>query len=253
MEKNFLESDVIWLDTVDSTNEEIKRRSQKILKTTWVIAKSQYNGKGRNGKKWLGGKENFFGSVILFPDIDRSKYHFYGFIFGVALYNTVKEILGNKADIRLKWPNDLLIEGRKVAGILLESVQIPHKSINGVIVGMGVNLNSLPNLNVASERDYDVQCIKTFINERIDILSFFKSFSKQLIDLETNLGSKGLKFVLDLWQERTFEKGTKVRVTDQNNEVRAGEFLGLDEIGGLIVMSSSGKKGVYSGDVYFGS
>ena len=125
MIKKFENSDVIWLDYVDSTNEEIKRRYQEFSKPTWIIAKKQNKGKGRNGNFWFSSKGNFSGSVIFFPTVERSYFHLYGFFVGVALYNTLKKIVNDGVDIRLKWPNDLMIENGKVGGILLESIQSP--------------------------------------------------------------------------------------------------------------------------------
>ena len=110
---HFVESDIVWMDSVDSTNEEIKRHADRFNQTTWVIAKTQTKGKGRNGKIWISTKENFSGSVIFFPTINRARYHLFGFFFGVALYNTIKKIIKDDIDIRLKWPNDLIIENRK--------------------------------------------------------------------------------------------------------------------------------------------
>ena len=123
MTKNFQNSDVIWLDYVDSTNEEIKRRIQELSKPTWIIAKSKLRVKGRNGNVWVSSSGNFSGSIMFFPTVERSYFHLYGFFFGVALHNTVKKIVKDGVDIRLKWPNDLMIENGKVAGILLESIQ----------------------------------------------------------------------------------------------------------------------------------
>ena len=70
----FLNNDVIWLESVDSTNEEIKRRIRKFSKTTWIIAKNQSKGKGRNGNSWSSGAGNFSGSVLLFPTIEPVSY-----------------------------------------------------------------------------------------------------------------------------------------------------------------------------------
>ena len=137
MATHFLNSNVIWLNSVDSTNEEAKRRIKDFSKPTWIISKKQSKGKGRNGKSWFSSEGNFSGSLVFFPNVERSQLHLYGFFSGVALYNTLKKILKDGTDIVLKWPNDLLIENGKVAGILLESVYTNKNSSIGLIIGVG--------------------------------------------------------------------------------------------------------------------
>ena len=251
--KNFQNSDVIWLDYVDSTNEEIKRRFHELSTPTWIIAKKQTKGKGRNGNVWFSGSDNFSGSIMFFPTVERSHFHLYGFFFGVALYNTVKKITKDGVDIRLKWPNDLMIENCKVAGILLESIQSPQSNKIAVIVGVGVNLNSHPNLNVDVKKRYNSQCIANFSNHEICKVSFFNKFSDELKDLGFYVEENGLASILKHWKQRSYDKGTQIQVSDNKGGVYSGKFLGLDEVGGLIVSDSSGTKKIYSGDVYFGS
>ena len=250
---DFLNNDVIWLDSVDSTNEEIKRRIKDFSKPTWIIAKRQSKGKGRNGNSWSSGAGNFSGSVILFPTVERSYFHLYGFFVGVALYNTIKKIVKDGVDIRLKWPNDLMIENGKVAGILLESVQAPNSGRIGVIVGVGVNLNSAPNINVDDARRYNTQCVAKFMNYKIDHLNFFSKFSDELKELGSFVAEKDLRSILNLWKPRSYDIGTLIKISDSKGGTNTGTFLGLDEIGGLIVSDNSGTKKIYSGDVYFGS
>ena len=253
MTKNFQNSDVIWLDYVDSTNEEIKRRFQELSKPTWIIAKKQTKGKGRNGNVWFSSSGNFSGSVMFFPTVERSYFHLYGFFFGVALHNTVKKITKDGVDIRLKWPNDLMIENGKVAGILLESIQSPQSNKIAVIVGVGVNLNSHPNLNVDVKKRYNSQCVANFSNHEICQVSFFNKFSDELKELGLYVEENDLASILKLWKHRSYDKGTQIQVSDNKGGVNSGKFLGLDELGGLIVSDNSGTKKIYSGDVYFGS
>ncbi len=253
MTKNFQNSDVIWLDNVDSTNEEIKRRVQELSKSTWIIAKKQTKGKGRNGNVWFSSDGNFSGSFIFFPTVERSFFHLYGFFVGVALYNTVKKIVIDGVDIRLKWPNDLMIENGKVAGILLESIQAPCSSKIGLIVGIGVNLNSHPNLNVDGNRGYNSQSVAKFTNYEICQVNFFKKFNDELKELESYVEENDLGSILNLWKPRSYDKGTKIQISDNRGGVSSGKFLGLDEMGGLIVIDHYGTKKIYSGDVYFGS
>ena len=253
MTKNFQNSDVIWLDSVDSTNEEIKRRFQELSKPTWIIAKNQNKGKGRNGNFWFSSRGNFSGSVVFFPTVERSYFHLYGFFFGVALHNTVKKITKDGVDVRLKWPNDLMIENSKVAGILLESIQSPQSNKIAIIVGVGVNLNSYPNLNVNVKKRYNPQCVANFSNHEICLLSFFNKFSDELRELGLYVEENDLASILKLWKHRSYDKGTQIQVSDNKGGVNSGKFLGLDELGGLIMSDNSGTKKIYSGDVYFGS
>ena len=92
MRKNFQNSDVIWLDYVDSTNEEIKRRFHELSKPTWVIAKKQTKGKGRNGNVWLSSDGNFSGSVIFFPTVERSYFHLFGFFLGLLSITLLEKL-----------------------------------------------------------------------------------------------------------------------------------------------------------------
>ena len=249
----FLNNDVIWLESVDSTNEEIKRRIRKFSKTTWIIAKNQSKGKGRNGNSWSSGAGNFSGSVVLFPTVERSYFHLYGFFVGVALHNTIKKIAKDGVDVRLKWPNDLMIENGKIAGILLESVQAPNSSRIGVIVGVGVNLNSAPKISADDTNRYNAQCVAKFTNNKIDQLTFFSKFNDELKELGSFVAEKDLCSILDFWKLRSYDIGTVIKISDNKGGINTGTFLGLDEIGGLIVSDNSGTKRIYSGDVYFGS
>ena len=241
------------MNSVDSTNEEIKRNADKFIKTTWVLAKSQTQGKGRNGRIWLSSQGNFAGSVIFFPTVKQAYYHLFGFFFGVALYNTIKKILKDDIDMRLKWPNDLIIENRKVSGILLETIQIRNDERIGLIAGIGVNLNSSPKLKTKSKKAYTVGCISNFTSNAIDQVKFFKDFNNELIYLESYIDESNLNSVLELWQKKSYKKGSIIQFSDQKGKIKKGKFLGLDELGGLMIDEISGVKKIYSGDVYFGS
>ena len=243
----------MWLECVDSTNEEIKRRINEFTKSTWIIANKQSKGKGRNGNTWFSNNGNFSGSIVIFPTVKHNYLHLYGFFVGVALYNTIKEIVTNDADIRLKWPNDLMIENCKVAGILLETIKTPKNATVGRIVGVGVNLNSSPNLNVSDKKRYGTQCVAKFTNNKIDPVNFFSKFENEIESLGTHVKEKDLGFILNLWKRRSYDKGTTIQISDNRGGVNSGIFIGLDEIGGLIVSDSSGTKKIYSGDVYFRS
>ena len=78
-------------------------------------------------------------------------------------------------------------------------------------------------------------------------------FNNELIALGAKVKEKDLGLILNLWKRRSYDKGTNIQISDNRGGVNSGIFIGLDEIGGLIVSDSSGTKKIYSGDVYFGS
>ena len=99
----------------------------------------------------------------------------------LPINDTNKEILKDGTDIVLKWPNDLLIGNGKVAGILLESVYTNKNSSIGLIIGVGVNLNTAPSLSINSDFKHNAECVANFTNEKIKDekivkLKYFKKF-----------------------------------------------------------------------------
>ena len=146
-----------------------------------------------------------------------------------------------------------MIENGKIAGILLESVQVPNSSRLGVIVGIGVNLNSAPNINADDTKRYNTKCVAKFTNYKIDQLNFFNKFNSELKELGSCVAEKDLCSILNLWKTRSYDIGTIIHISDNKGGINMGTFLGLDEIGGLIVRDNFGTKRIYSGDVYFGS
>ena len=114
-------------------------------------------------------------------------------------------------------------------------------------------MKSHPNLNVDDKKKYNSQCVANFSNHEIRQSSFFNKFSDELKELGSYVEENDLRSILKLWKHRSYDKGTRVQVSDNKGGVNSGKFLGLDELGGLIVKDNSGTKKVYSGDVYFGS
>ena len=117
--RHFPESNVFWMDSIDSTNEEIKRKADKFIKTTWVLARSQTQGKGRNGKIWLSGKGNFAGSVIIFPTVKRAYYHLFSFFAKTTLVQNKSLLSGSINDKQL---NSICIGKHKNMFIALRNI-----------------------------------------------------------------------------------------------------------------------------------
>ncbi len=245
-------SKIIFLSTVDSTNEEAKRRIKKIVEPTWIIADRQTEGKGRHGKVWFDGKGNFTGSLVFFPLRNPSSFFLYGFFFGVALYDTIKSICDKPLDLFLKWPNDVILEGRKLSGILVESQKLLNSNQFVLILGMGVNLNSAPNLK-KNQVGYNAICLADVLGYKVEEKEFFESLKTQIAYLEKAVNNEGLEKVVDYWLKRTYEIGAQLEIKDYKGERFSGRFAGIDTAGGILISSGNKIAKVYSGDVFFES
>jgi BirA family transcriptional regulator, biotin operon repressor / biotin---[acetyl-CoA-carboxylase] ligase len=134
--------DVVELDEVDSTNAEAIRRAGGLLRPTWFFAHKQTAGRGRRGKPWVDPAGNFAATLMLRPDCTAQEAALRSFVAAVALKRTLA-IYIDHTKIGLKWPNDVLLNGGKVAGILLESSGRGGR-MDWLAIGIGVNLRNAP-------------------------------------------------------------------------------------------------------------
>ena len=156
-------SNIELVDETGSTNADLAvalRGDNKPVEGRWLVTRRQTAGKGRQGRDWQDGAGNFMGSTVVeIRDGDPAPASL-GFVAALAVGQTVNEALGDACRPTLKWPNDVLLEGGKVSGILLEMVG------DHVVIGIGVNLVSAPNLpdrKTAALSDYDaVTRLETF-------------------------------------------------------------------------------------------
>jgi BirA family biotin operon repressor/biotin-[acetyl-CoA-carboxylase] ligase len=129
---------------VDSTNAEAKRRAGAgAPHGTVIIARRQTAGYGRRGRPWISGEGNVTASALLKPPVPSRHAGQLGLLAGLAVAEALAECRELVAGVDLKWPNDVLVRGRKVAGVLLES-QIQHGRLDWVVVGVGVNVIDHP-------------------------------------------------------------------------------------------------------------
>ncbi len=135
---------------IDSTNNEALRLVKSGAKGNFVIvARMQTNGRGTKGKPWKSIVGNLHMSILLELKAKISRITELSFLTAIALHETVQDSIDKlkapKADLKLKWPNDVLINGKKLAGILIESICL--NNANYVIIGIGVNTHFIPNIS----------------------------------------------------------------------------------------------------------
>ncbi len=228
-----------WQDfeNVSSTNDIAYEFSFNPPATQYVIsAKTQTSGRGRRGRVWQSLDGNLFFSIALKEQ--EKLINYLPFICSLALKDTILSL--NKAvNIKLKWPNDVLLDGAKVSGILLE------KGANDyMIIGVGVNLVVTPD-----EEDimYQVTSLKDYINiDRCEFLQRFLHFFDTLLLIWQQHGADN---ICHLWKDSAIGIGHPIIVKGENS-YQEGLFVDIDNDGGLLLAKDDKISKIYAGDVF---
>ena len=241
---------LVALDSVDSTNAEARRLAEQGAEETpegtLVWALEQTAGRGRRGRTWQSPKGNFYASIVLRPDVALKDAAQFGFVASLAVFDTIGSLAQPGTDAQTKWPNDVLISGRKVAGILLEAQGggTPDAIPDFVIVGIGVNLINYPE---------DVEFPATSMTEEgtpVMAPEFLDVFAKHFLAWTRLWVDEGFERLRKNWLWRCSQVGKEIEVR-LANETLTGTFKDLDDSGALILETASGLRTIAAGDVYF--
>jgi len=227
-----------YYQEIGSTNDEAFRLGMEgAPEGTVVVANSQSAGKGRLQRSWFSPpSSNIYTSVILRPEFNPADAPRITIMAGLAAAQSIETYCPRKA--RIKWPNDVLIDGKKVCGILTQ-MQTDEDKIDFVILGIGINVNV-----AADEFPPEIRNIATSIaaqtgafHSRQDLLiTLYKNLSK----CYKTLTSSGFEMIREEWIKMAFLIGCETQVKF-GNEIIKGKALGIDEQGALILSDSKGK------------
>lgn len=250
-ESNLLQDyHLLSYDVLDSTNEEAKRLAGGGASHGAVIwAKRQSAGRGRMGREWISAEGNLFVSVLLSPECDLQTCSQLSFVAAVAGAETLAGIVPGDEDISCKWPNDILLAGKKVGGILLESfttLDERGKEKQWVVVGVGINVDSFPEHVM-----FPATCVRNAGVEIISAKIVLSRFIYNFIHQYDAWVKGGFKPVQKEWLKRAYRIGHGVEVLMGENKIE-GMFDGIDAAGRLLVRGDSGAiQGISAGDVFF--
>ena len=140
--------DCFYYDEIDSTNAEaLRKRSQGQEGDCWITAKTQTSGRGRQGKNWVSMQGNMFASLLTQTSCPQNKLSQISLLAGLAALTAIEQTAQNNvhiADLCMKWPNDILLKGSKICGILIESRPAGKAGHFDIVIGCGINLKSAP-------------------------------------------------------------------------------------------------------------
>ena len=229
------------VDETGSTNADLLARlgaSEHVAEGYWLVARRQTAGRGRQGRQWFDGAGNFMGSTVVRPSSGNPPPPSLALVTGLAVYETVLPYCPQPTQLMLKWPNDLLLGGAKLAGILLEAAH------GAVVIGIGVNLTASPSLPDRATTALAEVGMPPTLEEFAGQLS--RAFAEELVRWR----SHGLELLLRRWLAAAHPLGTPLLVRDTGGEPLAGEFAGLDSSGSLLLRTADGKTlPVRAGDV----
>ncbi|MFN4089461.1 MAG: biotin--[acetyl-CoA-carboxylase] ligase [Alphaproteobacteria bacterium] len=236
---------LIALAEIDSTNAEAMRRARAgAADRTVVWALEQTGGRGRRGRPWRTGAGNLACTVLLRPEVAPQVAAQLGFVAALAIADMADTLLGRPV-ARVKWPNDVLIDDRKLSGILVESTASAPGRIEWAVVGMGVNLINHPDDTETPATDLAAEGAGRVVPSRgAEIL--LAHFEERRAAWATG----GFAALRDDWLRRGWRLGEPIRVRLER-ETMEGRFVGLDRDGVLVLELSSGlKRMVAAGDVF---
>ena len=247
LECQLVGSRIISLDEADSTNLQASRLGDEGADDGLVvIADRQSSGKGRMGRQWESpGGVNLYASILLRPPVLPFEAPKLTFLSAVAVCRAIKNCTGLQPTV--KWPNDILLNGAKVAGLLNE-MSSETDQVHYVVLGIGVNLNMRAE-QFPDDLRYPATSLAIASGKAVSRLAFTRSLLQELDALYLVYLEEGSAPIFTAWTELCELTGKRVQV-DCNNLLIEGKMVGLGGDGALLVRTSAGKiESIYAGDV----
>ncbi len=240
-----IDSGVIWLDEVDSTNSHILRH-RELLQIPWVtvVARSQKWGRGRKERRWHStpGRDLTF-SLVYLPTGKLREVRSVTLIAGVAVHSVLETISGVKA--KLKWPNDLRVDGKKICGILTELHM--EKREPAILIGVGLNVNSR---RFAEGGGVSATSILMESDVKHDLPTLLSHLRSELIDNLSDFTAGRSEELLNRWKRASDSIGKYIR-TESAGRILEGVFHDITEDGEVILLDRKGEAHVCTGEIEY--
>jgi len=243
----FGKKEIVYFRETDSTNLRAKYLAERgAPEGTVVIAESQTEGKGRRGRAWFSpAGEGIYVSIILRPALSPNEAPGLTLMAAVAAAETLLEL--TPLSVRIKWPNDIMVGGKKLAGILTQ-ISTEMDVVDYIIVGLGINVNT-PLKGFPDDLRYRATSIRAEMKKpfsRITLLRLYLELFEKRYEM---FGKSGFEPVVERWKELSDIIGRKVRV-EMLNQQWTGVAVDIDREGALLLREPEGiTRRVISGDV----
>ncbi|TKZ21713.1 biotin--[acetyl-CoA-carboxylase] ligase [Shimia litoralis] len=238
------------LDQVDSTNAEAARIAPTLTKPEWILGLSQTKGRGRRGRPWIDPKGNFAATLVMRPAEPADRMALRSFVASLALFDAFVLATGRPEAFSLKWPNDVLLNGAKVAGILLESAGFSGGEISHIAIGIGVNLAQAP-----AGADLETKAVRpvSLLSEtgaHVDPETFLDILAPAYARYEAQFATYGFDPIRASWLDRAARLGEVITARTTRDET-VGVFETVDNAGNLVLKTPKGAVAIPAAEIFF--
>lgn len=235
-----IETNIFHFRELESTMDQAKALAKKDAPhLSVVIAENQTTGRGRLNRKWFSSKGGLWFTLILKPKTPPPLAYIYNFAASLSLSTSLKRLFD--VDVSVKWPNDLLLNGKKLVGLLSE-METRGDMVEFVNIGIGMNVNNQP-------QKYEPKAVslKDVLGKPVSRKLILETF---LDDFQTRIQAIDCHRIIDLWKEQTSTIGSRVRI-ETLGDVYEGLAVDVDETGALMIQDNTGEiKKIIYGDCF---
>ena len=236
---------LVRYETVGSTNDEAKRLARDAAQEgTLVWAREQTAGRGRHGHVWVSPPGNLYASLLLRPSCPVDQAAQLGFVAALGVGDALAAIFSRLEGLTYKWPNDVLVGGRKLAGILLESELGEGEVLRFVVVGVGINLASSP-----GNAEFPATSIVEQGLGQVSPALALEEFARHFQAWVGRWYEEGFAPIRKAWRARAAALGEPIRVRLEPATLH-GRFIDIDQHGALLLESAGELRRVAAGEVF---
>lgn len=228
---------------------EASRLAPHLAGPAWIQAREQTEARGRRGREWRMPPGNFAATLVFRPQGGPAEVARFSFVAALALNQTLARLSGPHARLAIKWPNDVLLNGGKVAGILLES----HGAGQGaaqLLVGFGVNLTTAPDPGTLEPGAVAPVAVLPETGVAIAPQDFLAPLADAFARWQAQYETFGFAPVRTAWLARAARLGERITART-GSDSRSGIFEGIDENGALLLQTPEGRASIAAADIFF--
>ncbi len=237
------------LAEIDSTNAEAARIAPDLSGPEWILALKQTAGRGRRGRAWQAPAGNFSATYIMRPHETPDRVALRSFVASLALWDAFADATGRPQSFALKWPNDVLLNGGKVAGILLESIG-QNTGVAHLCIGIGVNLVAAPDRDQVEAGAFAPVNLQSETGAHVTPEEFLDLLAHAYAHWEAQFVTYGFAPIREAWLSRAARLG-EVITARTIRDSHTGTFETLDDDGNLILRTAHTRLAIPAAEVFF--